>query len=147
MKKVFLALLPISIALLSCTKNSKEEAPISSRDEDQSIQINAKVVSIKPFRLQSIQLKEVSATIRGTEKATTGYILNGVEMPPADVQRGYFLVGDCYRYGSLICAGDCIFIECPVGQCIGFDPICPEPGGGIARKAPGSEVLLKFPKK
>lgn len=174
MKRVSLLLLSFTFAaLLSCSKKADHENATpsqnqaSSQGQAEQIEIKAKIISLSPFRLQSNQLQERTAASKATGQQVVGYVLDSKstssrsakegntgdpsakEMPIGD--RGYFLVGDCYRYGTLICATDdpnnCLFSECPPGMCVGFDPICPGPGGGMARQSEGSgTVILKFPK-
>jgi hypothetical protein len=145
-------LIVIASALLlciSCSKQNVQDESIEKNDATlvKSIgDISYKIINVSPFRIQSDKLKEISVTLNG--KQSYGYIHTNqpnndnpeVNLAAPDgwsMVWGHFFYGECLVYGCLITGNNGVqmFIPCGLNQCIGeaFAPICPPPGGGIAR--------------
>jgi hypothetical protein len=157
LKKKLLAaivILLMSFALSSCEKvieNSKtlnfpkNYQLLFKLDNEQEnstfIYVTAKVVSYKPFKVESDDLEEVKAINKLTGEQTYGYVLkrnksNGRteeesvprEAPPT-VEHGYFFVGRCLVYGTLYTfwqGNTTVYYFYPCGiNCVALPDICP----------------------
>ncbi len=144
--KTIIQILLLSLTMLACSKSSNDS--LQSEKKPEQVVKNARGISYtissrSPFRISSDQLKEVDLVLNG--KQTYGYILKDPEDSNSLVSSlaepscgtmttGYFFCGNCLVYGTLhiSCSGVYLFHPCGF-NCIGFDDICPPPGGGIAR--------------
>ncbi|MBL7731707.1 MAG: hypothetical protein JNM88_11065 [Chitinophagaceae bacterium] len=158
MKKISFALIAFSLFAVAtgCSKNAAEPTVAENESEapllKQAGHITYEITSKNPFRIKSDLLREVSVNIEG--KQIIGYIHTDVpaektkEQPPVEnnivmpadgwsIVWGHFFYGECLVYGALWTGnnGVSLFVPCPLNQCIGqaFAPICPPPGGGIAK--------------
>lgn len=123
--------------------------------EPDALTITAQVTD--SFKLVSPYLKTATAVDSSTGKELSGYVVNssynpidydsdccGEESGGGNITYGWFYWNDCLVYGKMFTAdnGTTYFVPCGI-NCIGFDPVCPKGGDGMARKA-NSLVTLKF---
>lgn len=152
--KINLLLFCSLIAFASCSKqadleNNKQRASASTQvADDGSIIVTAKIISTNPLKLESDSILEKAAVNKETGEITYGYVYKyGVNDPnaklPSPMDRGYYLVGACFRYGTMYHGDNGVDLFVPCGMsCVGFNDICPPDGDGYVRQA--QTLTLKF---
>ncbi|MGY0427112.1 MAG: hypothetical protein ACWIPI_09855 [Polaribacter sp.] len=151
--KALLMLLSVIIFVYSCTNENLDEINnekatlkfiqntentlAKEKNSKEYLEIDAEVISRKPFKLKSKYLKEVQAINKKTGEETYGYILvennkkenanfQSKASPAGEIRHGYFLYGRCFVYGTMYIGdnGVNLFVPCGI-NCIALDPICP----------------------